>query len=101
MAAPWQRFFQRFAEQHNFNLPVAAGERVSSRGQRRAMMTSELRYLLKTTSDGEACSDQESLRVLLADLRAVADDLDLDFARAYFEAAPPLDRGRCADLKGE
>jgi hypothetical protein len=47
------------------------------------MMTSELRYLLKTCSDCEACSDQESLRVLLTDLRAVADDLDLDFVAAF------------------
>jgi hypothetical protein len=46
------------------------------------MVTSELRYLLKTNSDCEGCSDQDSLRDLLADLRAVADDLDLDFAGA-------------------
>jgi hypothetical protein len=50
------------------------------------MMTSELRYLLKTASDCEACSDQESLCRLLTDLRAVADDLDLDFAGAYPKA---------------
>ena len=50
------------------------------------MMTSELRYLLKTNSDCEACSDQESLYLLLTDLRVVADDLHLDFARAGLEA---------------
>jgi hypothetical protein len=50
------------------------------------MMTSELRYLLKTNSNCEACSDQASLCALLADLRVVADDLDLDFARADFKA---------------
>jgi hypothetical protein len=49
-------------------------------------MICELRYRLKTNSDCEACSDQESLCVLLTDLWAVADDLDLDFAGAYFEA---------------
>ena len=50
------------------------------------MMNSELQYLLKTNSDCEACTDQESLCNLLADLRVVADDLDLDFAGACFEA---------------
>ena len=50
------------------------------------MMTSELRYLIKTTSDCEGCPDQESLYVLLPDLRAVADDLELDFASAYLKA---------------
>ena len=50
------------------------------------MMTSELRDLLKTNSDCEACSNQESLCVLLSDLRVVADDLHLDFARAGLEA---------------
>jgi hypothetical protein len=49
-------------------------------------MSSELRYLLKTDSDCEACSDQASLGDLLTDLRAVADDLGLDFAAAYLEA---------------
>jgi hypothetical protein len=49
-------------------------------------MTSELRYLIKTSSECEGSSDQESLRLLLADLRAVADDLDLDFGKANFEA---------------
>jgi hypothetical protein len=51
-------------------------------------MTSELRYLLKINSDCEACNDQESLSVLLTDLRAVADDLQLNFTRAYLEAGP-------------
>jgi hypothetical protein len=50
------------------------------------MMTSELRYLLKINSDNEVCSDQASLRDLLADLRALADDLDLDFGEANHEA---------------
>jgi hypothetical protein len=50
------------------------------------MMTSELQYLLKTNSDCEACSDQASLGNLLTDLRAVADDLGLDFAGANLEA---------------
>jgi hypothetical protein len=50
------------------------------------MMNSELRYLLKTNSDCEACTDQVSLGVLLADLRAVAGDLDLDFGSAYLRA---------------
>jgi hypothetical protein len=45
-------------------------------------MNSELMYLFKTNSDCEDCSDQESLRVLLTDLREVADDLGLDFAEA-------------------
>jgi hypothetical protein len=49
-------------------------------------MTGELRYLLKTHSDAEACSDQESLGDLIADLRELADDLDLDFAGAFREA---------------
>jgi len=50
------------------------------------MMTSELRYLLKTNSDCEACSDQESLCVLLNELRVVANDLHLDFGGANLEA---------------
>jgi hypothetical protein len=54
-------------------------------------MISELRYLLKTNSDCEACSDQESLRVLLSGLRAVADNLDLDFAVALLHAERPHD----------
>jgi hypothetical protein len=58
--------------------------------RREAMMTSELRYPLKTTSDYEACSDQESLRCLLTDLRAVADDLDLDFAVAFAGGEPEV-----------
>jgi hypothetical protein len=49
-------------------------------------MTTELRYLLKSNSECEACTDQESLCVLLTDLRAVADDLDLDFAGASLRA---------------
>jgi len=49
-------------------------------------MTSELRYLLKTNSDCEGSSDQDSLRCVLTDLRAVADDLDLGFGRALLEA---------------
>jgi hypothetical protein len=49
-------------------------------------MNNELEYLLKTTSDCEACSDQESVCLLLTDLQAVADDLDLDFTRASVEA---------------
>ena len=54
------------------------------------MMTSELRYLLKTNSDYEVCSDQESLRGLLTDLRAVADDLGLDFAAAFVGGEPEV-----------
>jgi hypothetical protein len=50
------------------------------------MMTSELRYLLKTNSDSEGCSDQASLRDLLSDLRAVAEDLDLNFDGARLAA---------------
>ena len=42
------------------------------------MMTSESWYLHRTNSDCEACGDQESLRVLLTDLRTVVDDLGLD-----------------------
>ena len=49
-------------------------------------MTSELRYLIKVHSDHEACSEQESLAELLTDLRAAADDLDLNLDRAYFQA---------------
>jgi hypothetical protein len=48
-------------------------------------MNSELRYLLKTNSECEGCNDQQSLRDLLIDLRAVADDLDLDFNGASVE----------------
>jgi len=48
------------------------------------MMTGELRYLLKTNSDCEGCSDQESLCALLTDLQMVADDLD--FAGAHCAA---------------
>jgi hypothetical protein len=50
------------------------------------IMNSELRYLLKTNSNCEGCSDQQSLGNLLSDLRAVAIDLDLDFNRAADEA---------------
>jgi hypothetical protein len=50
------------------------------------MMTSELRYLLKTNSGSEGCSDQASLRDLLSGLRTVADDLDLNFDGARLEA---------------
>jgi hypothetical protein len=53
-------------------------------------MTSELRYMLKTNSDCEACTDQESLRALLTHMRVLADDLDLDFARADLEAETPF-----------
>jgi hypothetical protein len=52
----------------------------------KAMMTSELRYLLKTNSNCEGFSDQESLRLLLADLREVANDLELDFCKANVDA---------------
>jgi hypothetical protein len=50
------------------------------------MMTSELRYLPKTNSDHEVCSDQATLRDLVADLWALADDLELDFGAAFREA---------------
>jgi hypothetical protein len=50
------------------------------------MMTAELQYLLKTNSNCEACSDQASLRDLLTDLRAVADELDLSFVAASRDA---------------
>jgi hypothetical protein len=59
------------------------------------MMTGELRYLLKTNSDHEACNDQTSLNDLLADLRAMADDLGLDFGGAYLQA------GSLAELRDE
>jgi hypothetical protein len=49
-------------------------------------MNSELCYLLKTNSNCEGCSDQQSLGNLLSDLRAVACDLDLDFDRASHQA---------------
>jgi hypothetical protein len=65
--------------------------RSSTRSEENAMMTSELRYLLKTNSNCEACSDQASLCALLTDLRAVADDLDLDFAGANIKAATQSD----------
>jgi hypothetical protein len=58
------------------------------------MMTSELRYLLKTNSDHEVCSDQASLRDLVADLQALADDLDLDFGEASHEAEIVRDPSR-------
>jgi hypothetical protein len=51
------------------------------------MMTAELQNLLKTNSNCEGCSDQASLRDLLTDLRAVADELDLSFAAASRDAA--------------
>ena len=57
------------------------------------MMNCELRHLLKSNSDYEACTDQESLRALLVDLRGVAEDLDLDFAGAYSEAGTPSELG--------
>jgi SAM-dependent methyltransferase len=63
-----------------------AVSRSSCQAKENTMMTSELRYLLKTNSDHEVCSDQASLRDLFADLRALADDLDLDFGEAYREA---------------
>ena len=50
------------------------------------MMTSKLRYLLKTNGDHDVCSDQASLQDLVADLRTLAVDLDLDFGEAYREA---------------
>ena len=50
------------------------------------MMTYELRYLLKTNSDHEVCNDQRSLGDLLTDLRALAEDLELDFGGAYLKA---------------
>jgi hypothetical protein len=50
------------------------------------MMTSVLRYLLKTNSNHEVCSDHASLRDLVAELRTLADDLDLDIGAAYREA---------------
>ena len=49
-------------------------------------MNSELRYLLKTNSNCEGCSDQESLGNLLCDLREVACDLDLNFDQASHDA---------------
>ena len=49
----------------------------------RAMMTCELRYPIKTNSNCEGCSDQASLASLLTDLRAVADDLELNFTGAH------------------
>jgi hypothetical protein len=52
-------------------------------------MTSELRYMIKTNSDCEVCTDQESLRALLKHQRVLADDLHLDFARANLEAGTP------------
>jgi hypothetical protein len=64
-------------------LPILS---ISDTTQWRAPLTSELRHLRKTNSDLEACSDQESLRALLTHLRAVADDLELDFAIACLEA---------------
>lgn len=59
------------------------------------MMISELRYLLKTNSNHKACNDQASLGDLLSDLRAVADDLGLDFGGAY------LDAGTFAELRND
>ena len=57
------------------------------------MMTSELRYVLKSNSDYEGCSDQESLREILVDLRDVAGELDLDFAEALVRSEPPESEG--------
>jgi hypothetical protein len=66
------------ANRHHFPGPDAA------RGEYHH--ESELRYLLKPNSDCDACSDQESLRALLTDLRGLACDLDLDVTKAYREA---------------
>jgi hypothetical protein len=55
------------------------------------MMTAELQYLLKTNSTCEGCSDQASLRDLLTDLRAVADELDLNFSVANRDAEAASD----------
>ena len=52
------------------------------------MMNYELEYLLKTNSNSEGCGDQQSLGDLLADLRAVADGLELDFICATSQAEP-------------
>jgi hypothetical protein len=52
------------------------------------MMTSELRYVLKSNGNYEWCSDQESLRELLVDLQEVADELGLDFTEALAWATP-------------
>jgi hypothetical protein len=49
-------------------------------------MTTELRHLIVVHSNHEACSEQDSLAELLADLRATADELGLDLDRAYFQA---------------
>jgi hypothetical protein len=45
-------------------------------------MHGELEHLLRTYSDHEVSSEQRSLRDILAGLRNLADDLQLDFAQA-------------------
>ena len=54
-------------------------------------MLSELEYLLRTHSDHEALNDQSSLRVVLTDLRRLADDLGLDFRLALAGAEVEYD----------
>jgi hypothetical protein len=51
------------------------------------MMTSQLRHVLKSNSKYRWCSDQQSLRDVLADLQEVARELELDFADALARAA--------------
>jgi hypothetical protein len=49
-------------------------------------MERELEHLLKTYSDHEVLGDQGSLRDLLTCLRNLAEELQLDFAKALTEA---------------
>jgi hypothetical protein len=50
------------------------------------MMDSELRHLLRTYSDHEVMSEQDSLRELLICLRSLAEELQLDFEEALTES---------------
>jgi hypothetical protein len=53
------------------------------------MLTAELQYLLTADSNLDGYDHQDRLHLLLADLRSVADDLELDFGRALREAETP------------
>jgi hypothetical protein len=46
------------------------------------MMEAELEHVLRTYSDHEAVSEQGSLRDLLACLRSLAEELQIDFEEA-------------------
>jgi hypothetical protein len=54
--------------------------------EQETMMDCELEHLLRTYSDHEVISEQGSLRDLLACLRSLAEELQLDFQEALTES---------------